>query len=496
MNPNAIGWDEAEAALCKRSFRRFIRRAWDEIDPNPFIENWHVDAIADHLQAVHEGQLQRLIINVPPGAAKSMITSVLWPAWVWANRPDWQVLCASYEVGLATRDAVKCRDLMRTPWYTQWFRNDDSPIITEGWDFADSQDVKQYYKNTKQGHRAALGVGGRATGYRGDSLIIDDPISVKDAYSTAKLDACIRWKDTTMASRFNDKAKASEVLIMQRVHERDLTGHLLSQGGWEHLCIPARYTPKRYKGTALPWVDSREVEGESFFKAYFTEPVLERLKHELGSYAFAGQYQQTPAPAEGGIIKRHWFNRRWLMPDEKALDGVSCRPLPMDFEQIAFFTDAAFKKTEDSDRVAIAVVGVKGPDIYLLALAWERMSFVETAQRLVDLRARWSMCTGIYIEEAANGAAIIDSLKVKLPGLIPIQPQGSKEARIGAASPYMEAGNLWLPLSSPWVEDFINEACSFPKAAHDDAIDAVCYSLLTFCNKPMTLMRALMAEDH
>lgn len=496
--------DEYEAAKCRASFRHYVARAWREIDPAPFIPNWHSDAISDHLQAVTEGQIQRLIINISPGMAKSMICGVLWPSWTWIKRPSWQLLGASYEVQLATRDAVKARELMRGEWYTRWFRGPSKPFSGEPWEFTDDQDLKQYYKNTEFGHRLALGVGGKGTGYRGHALLIDDPISARDAHSKLARETCVKWKDETMSSRFNDKAKAMEVLIMQRLHEEDLTGHLLRKGGYEHLKIPARYEAKTPCKTSLPvtkifpgtetgwlsdvkvkttWEDPRTEEGESMFPALLSEPVMISLAKDVGSYGFAGQYQQRPAPAEGGILKREWFRRRWLMPGEAALTGLDTRPLPESFDQLAVFVDASFKDTAKSDFVAIGLVGIKHPDVYLLKLIWDRLSFTATVAALQGLVKNVKGVQGIYIEDKANGPAIIDTLKGKLAGLIPIEPDGGKEARIHAAAPFIEAGNFWLPQTGAQVEDFITEATSFPKAPHDDAIDMVTYALLRFCGR-------------
>lgn len=631
----ANGHAEAEAGLCYKHFRYFLKRAWREIDPAPFVDGWHIDAIADHLQAVHDGHIKNLIINIPPGLGKSMIASVLWPAWCWAKKPSLQFMGASYEAQLSTRDAVKCRQLMSTPWYKFFFRSHASPFPVKPWEFEDDQNLKTFYKNTEKGHRQAIGVGGKGTGYRGDCLaagtvidteagpiaiealcamaepprvwslnhetgkvglarilatsqqnkrvreirtvagssircsdehkiyangdyvrsddlkqgdalvkgrgahlvsheapqveedsialvgglgresepvydlqldrnhnffankilvhnclIIDDPISASDAHSKIKREAAIRWKDETMSSRFNNKEKAKEVLIMQRLHEEDLTGHLLRQGGWEHLRLPARFEvadkckTRTWAGADF-YEDRRTQEGELLFPALLSDNVLKIMKVQCGSYGFAGQYQQRPAPAEGGIIKREWFNRRWAMPGTQAPEGLEVRTVPTRYDAIAMFTDAAFKKTEDNDLVAIGVFGVKGPDVYLLQLAWERMTFSETCARIVDLHGKWasSGLAGIYVEDKANGSAVMDVLKGKIPGIIPVEPEGGKEARINAIAPFIEAGNLWLPMYAHWVEDYITEATSFPKAPHDDAIDMTAYALVRYCGQ-------------
>jgi predicted phage terminase large subunit-like protein len=484
---------ELEHGLAARSFKWFVKVAWTQIDPAPLVWNWHVEAICDHLQAVTEGKIKRLVINIPPGHAKSMLVSVLWPAWVWAKRPQWRALFASYELGLVTRDAVKCRDLMRSEWYTKWFRGKDAPFeCCPSWEFQDDQDQKTYYSNSRGGFRVALSVGGKGTGYRGDALVIDDPLKADDAHSKLARDSVIRWKTETMASRFNDPAGAQQVLIMQRLHEDDLSGYLLKQGGWQHLCLASEFETDRRSTTYEQrkhgrklWSDPRTYDGELLFPQKFTREVLDELKsgRGMGSYAYAGQHQQRPVPAEGGLLKRAWFNRRWILPGEQPVEGLECRVIPTQFDGYSVFVDAAFKKTDDSDRVAIGVFGTKGADQYLLELQWRQMGFVDTVRALLDVRSRWTRVSGVYIEDKANGSAIIDTLKGKVPGVIPIEPDGGKEARIAAAGPFIEAGNLWLPQSAPWLEDFISEAAAFPKAPHDDAIDMTAYALLRLCGR-------------
>lgn len=489
--------EEVRAARALVSFRDFVREAWQHADPAPLVWSWHIDAIAEHLQAVTEGQIRQLVINIPPGHAKSMLVSVLWPAWVWTRNPSWQLICASNAQDLVTRDAVKSRDLMRHEWYVKYFRSPDSPFAgVKPWEFSADQDAKLYFKNDRLGHRQGVSVG-NGTGKRGDCLVIDDPLLADEAHSEVARENVKRWHDETMSSRFNDMKSAQKVLIMQRLHEDDLAGHVLRQGGWEHLSLPSEFVPKKrtitrsITGQQL-WTDPRKDEGELLFPEKFPADVLAGAKRTMGSFGYSGQHQQDPVPADGGYLKRHWFNRRWVLPGEKHVDGLECRTLPGQFDLYSIFCDAAFKSTSDSDKIAIGVFGSKGPDVYLLQLAWERMTFSETVARLLDLRSKWSRVSGVYIEDKANGPAIIDVLKSKIPGLLEVQPDGGKEARIAAVGPLIEAGNFWLPLQAKWVDDFISEACAFPKAPHDDAIDMAAYAIRKLCNgAPLAMFDAL-----
>lgn len=513
----ASGWfagrsqDELEAAECFRSLSSFVKRGWREIDPEPLTWGRHMEVICHHLEAVTTGEISNLIINIPPGHAKSMLVSVMWPAWVWAKRPSWKAMFASHSMELTNRDMVKRRDLMRSDWYTRWYRDAvRSPFAIQGWDFAGDQDTKSFYKNTKLGEFLGLSVG-QGTGRRGDALVIDDPIDADDAFSKVKRDAAIRWKTQTMASRFNNLLDAQQVLIMQRLHDEDLTGYLLKAEPkvWQHLCLMSEFEPARRCTTVTKrgrvfFQDWRKAEGELLFPERFPLAALHgpQGKQGMTEYGYAGQHQQRPAPLEGGIIKREYFNQRWHLPSQKPLPGMEAMvtPLPLQFDLYAMFTDAAFKSTDSSDRVAIGLFGLKGAKLYLLDLTWQRLSFVETVQALLDMRSKWTrpkagiVVSGVFVEDKANGTAVMNVLADKVPGLVPIEPDGGKEARIIAATPAMKAGNVIFPLEADYMADLIIEATSFPKAAHDDAIDMLAYAIRRLLGEySSALMEALGA---
>lgn len=464
-----------EGELCRRSFSKFVQLAWPQIDPAPLVWGWHMDAICKHLQAVTDGRIRKLIINIPPGHAKSMLVSVLWPAWVWAVNPKWRALFASYALDLVTRDAVKSRDLMRSEWYQSRF-----PDTVK---FQGDQDQKTFFGNTAGGFRVALSVGGKATGFRGDTIVVDDPLKADDAHSAIARQTAIRWKTETMASRVNDPETASEVLIMQRLHQDDLTGYLLKAGGWQHLCLPSEFEPGRRSVTYDVdgnefWRDPRSDEGDLLFEQKYTKNALSDMKRAMGSFAYSGQHQQSPTPLGGGLLKREWFNYRYLRPGETAIEGLNCVPLPKRFDRIVIAADCTFKKTDDSDRVAIGVWGKLGPDAFLLDLRWDRMGFVDTVQAINDLKAKWPQTQRVLIEDKANGSAVIEVLRKKVSGIIAVEPEGGKESRIAATTGFFEAGNVRLPCTAPWVADYIEEACGFPAASHDDAIDMSAYALM------------------
>jgi predicted phage terminase large subunit-like protein len=513
--------EHLEAEACRRSFRRFARRAWQEIDPAPLVWGWHLDAITEHLQAVAQRQIQRLLINIPPGHAKSNIVSVLYPAWRWAREPWWRVMTASYEMGLATRDAVKSRELIEGRWFQRHFARD---CYGQSWHLSGDQNVKSYYANDQLGFRLCLSVGGKGTGYRGDALIVDDPHNALEADSKLARETVIKWKTATMSSRFNDQENAEEIVIMQRLHEDDLAGFLLSsdKGKWTHLCLPSEFEPKRrcvtfgYPLTEndpgdLPiadkrapkvelWRDPRKREGELLFPAKFSPAVLAEAKDPItgmGELAFAGQHQQRPTPAAGGLIQRKWFARRWHYPGSSLDSSASLKwfaatglsdgdtiprmeydPTRAQLPHRVIVTDATFKDTKKSDKVAIGVFDLVGVNLLQIDCAWGRMGLIKTVQSILDLRRKWPGVIATYIEDKANGPAVIEVLKDKVPGLIALEPKGSKEARISAASPFIQAGNVWLGEHDPDAARMIDEAASFPKGTNDDWIDMLAYAVL------------------
>lgn len=490
--------DDAFARACRESFATFARRAWEEIDPAPLVWNWHLDAICTHLQAVTEGRIKRLLINVPPGHAKSMFVAVLWPAWVWLRHPGWRALFASYAKELSLRDARKCRTLIESAWYRDLRERVCRQFGLQLWGFTDDANQVGYYANTALGERKAIGVEGQGTGYRGDCIVVDDPLKAQDVTSEAARVSVLEWWTGTMTSRLNDLESGAVVMIMQRLHEQDLAAHVLAGGGYDHLCLPTEFECVRpcacatcQKGkTSIGWEDPRKTDGDLLFPKKFGPAAIAAAKHPtqgMGPVAFAAQHQQRPVPAGGHMLKEVWFRRVWRTVGEPEHasgsyeQGLEVRtiedPQKAKWDQVVMSVDCSFKKTDDADRVAVEVWARKGPDLYLLDLAWDRMGIIETMQAIKDLAKKWPRCTLKMIEDKANGSAVIELLRAQISGILPVEPQGGKEARIAAASPFIEAGNVWLPLHAPWRKAFVAEACAFPAGAHDDAVDCMAYAV-------------------
>ena len=287
-------------AEAERGLRHFIKLAWPIIEPGTdLVPGWHLDAICEHLEAVTRGEIRNLLINVPPRHMKSLAVGVFWPAWEWITFPHRRWLFSSYALSLSERDSVKCRRLIESPLYqTLW---------GGCYQLCGDQNTKLRYENDRAGHRIATSVGGAATGEGGDRVIVDDPHNVVDRDSEAFRVAALTWWDETMSMRLNDPKTGAKVIVMQRIHEKDLSGHVLEQGGYVHLCLPAEFEVSRRCRTTLGWTDPRRREGELLWPHRVGEKEIADFKVRLGPESYAGQFQQRPAPAGGGRFRGEWF---------------------------------------------------------------------------------------------------------------------------------------------------------------------------------------------
>jgi predicted phage terminase large subunit-like protein len=470
------------------SLAEFIKQGWHVLEPTtPLVWNWHLDVLCAHMEAVLDGRIRRLVINVPPGTMKSLVTNVFGPAWKWLKQPSWRAMYISGNPRVAFRDSVKCRDLLTSSWYQETFK--------PTWSFSEDVNAKGLFKNTATGFRQAVSAGQKITGDRADAIFVDDPNDASEVQSKAMRDAVLEWWDLAAANRLNDLVTGTICIIMQRLHEQDLSGHVLKDASVEHLCLPMEFEtadPDRSR-TSLRFIDPRGTDGALLFPQRFPATVLAAEKRRLGSSGYAGQHQQRPVPAEGAMFKRDWFNRRWRRPGEPEIEGLESRLLPERFDELILVVDAAFKGVKDSDRVCIGKVGRLGPDKFLLAVWWDQMGFPATVRTIIDARSAHPVTTTTIIEDKANGPAVIEVLKVKVPGVIPVEPEGGKEARAAAVAPDIEAGNWWIPQSAPWVGDYVSEMIGFPRAAYDDAVDMTSYALrrLSETSPAARLKRAL-----
>lgn len=456
----------------ERSLMEFTRQAFHLIEPGvQFKDNWHLHAIADHLEALSIGEIDNLLINIPPGCMKSILVSVMWPAWEWTRHPELRYMGASYGADLAIRDAMKCRDIILSEWYQ---RNWPDVMIRAG------DDQKTKYSLTAGGWRMATSVGGRATGEHPDRKIVDDPLSAAQADSEAERESANTWFDRTLSTRGESRG-ARTVVVMQRLHERDVTGHILADlHGYEHLCLPMKYDGVRAK-TTIGWEDPRTVKGSLLWPEMFPAESVSKLERLLGEYGAAGQLAQKPAPAGGGVLKTKHFQ---LWPSKE--------PLPV-IEYVVQSTDPAYTAQTYNDPSAFQVWGTfvyKGKVGALLLDCWaEHLAFPELRTKLIT---EWHSMYGkgvgrkgkkadiLLIEAKASGLSLIQDLhQAGLPAR-PYNPgSADKINRAHQASPILELDCLWLMESTrdpgrpvTWARDFLEEVALFPNGEHDDQVDA------------------------
>jgi len=478
-----VGLHLVRAEKARRSLREFVKQSWPLAERREFIDSWYVGAICDHLEAVSRGQIRKLLINIPPGHGKSLLVCVFWPAWVWTWRPQWRGLFCSYAEDLAVRDSVRCRSLLESEWYMESFS------APSGWSIRHDSNQKDLYYNTETGFRLALSVGGQGTGYRANTVVVDDPIKATDVLSKAEREHVTYWWDQQMSSRLDDPEQDGRVIVMQRLHEEDLAGYVLAKGGYEHLCLPSEFNPSYRARTYIDMSGRRELffedprteEGELLCPQRYSRTAIEEAKKDLAD-GYQGQHQQRPTPMGGGMFRvADW---RFWKPDGQAPDHIvgrprgcyegPARPLP-DMERVIISVDATFKRTATGSFVAIHVWGTSGAHRFLLDRVHERMDFDETLHALRGVIRRWPQAREKVIEAKANGDAIMSTLVNQhgISGVIAENPGAeNKEQRASAMLPYQRAGNVHLPDGAPWLAEYIGEHAAFPLGRTNDDVDA------------------------
>lgn len=469
--PQALGkLDLVRAERARRGLRAFYEQAWPVVEPRyKFAGGWLADALCEHLEAWSRFEIKNLVVNIHPRLGKSTLVCVVLPAWVWATSPDRKWLFFSYAAPIAVRDSLRCRRLIESPWYqSRW---------GSAFSLEEDQNAKSRYDTTASGARISLGVGGAATGEGGDHIVVDDPHDVRKADSVDYLDACASWWDNVISPRLNNPERGSRLIVMQRVHDRDLTAHVSAQKelGYEVLDVPAEWEPRPATGpsTSLGWpaTDPRTREGEPLLPERFSREFYAAQRATLGAINFSSQFQQRPVPREGAIFKQAWVKFHGQAP--------GLRRTPADFDEVLQSWDCSFKAADDSSFVVGQVWGRLGPDLFLLDQHRERLSFTQTLSAMRRMTARWPQAIGKLVEERANGAAVLDVLRQSIDGLVATNPTESKESRAYAVQPLWEAGNVYLPdpIEHTWVTAYLDELLAFPKAENDDQVDAMTQAL-------------------
>jgi predicted phage terminase large subunit-like protein len=466
--------NQLKAAILKQSFELFVKSAWPIVCSEQLAWELPQQVTSLHLQSIQDGKFpdnHTLTISVPPGQSKSLLTSVLYPAWVWARNPSHSFICATHTSALTQRFATRFRELIESDWYRGLFAVK----------FTDDTNNKLAMRNVSGGERLGVSVGGSITGSHADTHICDDLVDASDSSNQKALVAANHWYDLVLSTRAKNANKLSSIVIAQRLACADIVGHLESRSTTIKLSLPAVLDGAPCKTPV--WTDPRQ-PGELLAPLRLPQVVLDVRSAALGMYGFSAQYQQAPVPTGGGMLRREWFTAR-----HSAYNTQGCEATPAKFEKIALVIDAAFKGGPQNDKVAMLVCGVLKARLYVLDMAWDNMDFMATVATIKRLVTKWKV-TEIAIEDKANGPAIINQLRSQMgygTPIIPIKAEDSKEARISAASPNIEGGCVVLPMTfqstSKTVDEFLQEVCAFPFAPNDDATDALAHAVMRYATK-------------
>lgn len=474
----------------EESLYEFFKAGWQFIDPAPWIDGWAMDAIAEHLQAVCDGQIKRLIINISPRCSKSNLVSVAFPAWVWAQTrigpisgPGVPFLRASYTHQLSLRDSVKCRRLIESPWYQARWGNRFA--------LTSDQNTKSRFTNNKGGEQLITSIEGTNTGEGGMCIITDDPNSVDDVDSEATIQTTIDWWDGTMPTRLNNQETGAHVIVQQRTFENDLTGHILETEAddWVHLMIPMRYEPERSFVTIIDWKDPRTTPGELMWPARFSEASVKRLEKRLGPFRAAGQLQQRPEPAGGGIILREW----WKLWERDTYP-------PMDF--VLACLDTAYTEDTMNDPSGMIIWGIfsgdtkaqanrmldaNGRPIYMdrtyeegaphvmCVNAWdERLELHKLVQKVAKTCVTFKVDL-LLIENKSSGISVAQEIRRLYSnekfGVQLFDPKSQdKTARLYSVQHLFAEGLIYAP-DRAWSDKVITQVGQFPKGKHDEFVD-------------------------
>jgi predicted phage terminase large subunit-like protein len=443
----------------EHSFSHFVKAAWQVLEPEtPYLHNWHIDAIAEHLEAVELGQILRLLINVPPRYMKSIEVSVCYPAWVWVKNAAQRFIAGSFSATLSTKHSVDRRQLISSAWYQL--------VWGDRFRLSDDQNQKTEFTNDKRGHMVATSVGASAIGKGGNRLIFDDPLNPQAALSDLERESANRWVDN-FTTRLDDKKRGAIIGVMQRLHEKDPAGHLLAKGDWQVLSLPAEATAKT---TIVFPISKREVvreEGELLWPEREGPKEIEMMKRALGSAAYQAQYQQDPTPIEGGFFKRPWWNLLKELPSRR-------------IRRVQFW-DCASKPGVSNDWSVCATWdeandGFSVPDVWR-----ERVAFPELKAAAINLFSTLKP-DAVVIEDKGAGTQLIQVLQAEttIPVIAWDPGRYDKVVRAGGAQPTVQAGNVNLPENRPWVEVFIGEHEKFPNAENDDQVDTTSMAIAWF----------------
>jgi predicted phage terminase large subunit-like protein len=462
-------------ALLALDLPTFTQRVFHELHPEAeFRPSPYLEVIASRLEDCRLGRTRRLVINVPPRHTKSILASVAFPAWLLGHDPGLGVICASYGQDLSDAFARQCRTVMTSDWYEAVFA---TRIV---------RNAVQDFATAQKGYRFATSVGGVLTGRGADVVILDDALKPDEALSDARRNAVNDWLDNSLLSRLNNQATGVIIIVAQRLHMGDLVGHVLEKGGWETLSLPALAEEDEriaYQTLLGPRVFERRV-GQALHPERFSRENLEELRRSIGAYNFAAQYQQSPVPLEGNLVKRAWLAR--YAPED------ADRPFPM----VVQSWDTANKAGELNDHSVCTTWGARDRRYYLLDVFRKRLEFPDLKRAVRELASRHRP-RAVLIEDQASGTQLVQELSRE--GLLMIKavqrPAGAdKIMRLHMHSATFENGRVLLPREATWLDAYVAELTGFPGAKHDDQVDSTTQALsyLDAFRPPMTISNELL----
>jgi len=479
-----------EAEQARRNFTLFVKLAWPVIEPGTdYVPGWHIDAICLHLQALADGHIKRLLVNMPPRHMKSVLISTLWPVWMWLQDPSIRFLCASYDMPLAVRDNRKCRLLIRSEWFQERYGH--------LFQLRRDQNEKSNYENDKGGYRVATSVGG-GTGKGGDILIIDDPHPIEQKKGQLRREDVLDWFKDTWSTRLNDQQTGRMIVVGQRVHDQDLSGYILAGNAgeeWVHLNLPAEYDPGSACRTYVispsndPYAwkgeDPRKTKGELLWDKKFPQEIIEKEKRVHGPLGYSALYDQRPVPAKGNIYSKD--NARYFTIDQTTQTYLLETPRGIKTVPIAdcwkFCTvDPAISEKETADFFVMAAYAVTPwRDLLLLDLVRDHFPLPEQENQMVLFQLKH----GFQFWAVEAVAFQLGLIQLALARGVPCQPfkaHSDKIIRSGTASIWDSNGKFYSLKNADWLFVYEKEIYTFPKAPKDDQADTKSMAAIVVCS--------------
>jgi predicted phage terminase large subunit-like protein len=456
--------------LMRQDFTVFLQKAFSWINGGELMMwNWHLDSIAFELERVANRKCRRLLVNMPPRNGKSQAISVAWVAWMLGKDPRLNFVCVSYSNELSFKLARLCLQIMQAPWYRLLFPGTQISKRSAAYDF----------ETTRGGGRLATSITGTLTGRGGDIIILDDVIKPQDADSEVVRSTVNEWYQSTLSSRLNDKRSGAIICVMQRLHQYDLAGLMIETGRYEVLSLQAIATCDEIIKLPRGRTYARRI-GEVLHREREPRTVLDELKAEMGSARFAAQFQQSPVPAVGNIIKAAWF--RTYMATSLAAGGG----------QIVQSWDTGNKTNPDCAWSVCVTAVVRGKHVYIIDVYRDRLEFPDLRRKAIAL-AKAHRATAVLIEDKASGTQLIAELNVPnmLQGtsVLARKVDQDKVSRVEGISAMIEGEQLLFPHDAPWLSEFKAELLAFPNGRFADQVDALT-QLLTWVRERQAWKRS------